>query len=344
MEIKIIYKDKEYYSHNPCILKVNEKIMVCFRRAPQRKPFSSHIDGESEAVYVISHDKGKTWSQPSLIYKGAYGVQDPSIALISDNILIANFFEWEVIRQEPFNHRAISTGVVFSIDLGKQWTNTPVRIEIPDYLWNGPTEPVLQLPCGELLMPVYATKNWKCFDSLVLRSKDKGYTWNEFSIIGSDVFGNVMFEEPSLCLTKSGKILAAMRDDSSGFLWTSFSLDEGKTWSIPEKLDVWGCPANLLVLRDGRILMTYGYRRPPFGVRCCISEDDGKSWNIKNEIVICSDGNHGDIGYPSSIELEEGTIMTAYYTHTGDLIDTDNPELFTHIAGTRYIVCAEYRV
>ncbi|HOQ82095.1 MAG TPA: hypothetical protein P5065_00760 [Candidatus Ratteibacteria bacterium] len=39
--------------------------------------------------------------------------------------------------------------------------------------------------------------------------------------------------------------------------------------------------------------MTYGYRRPPYRVKGCISEDNGNSWDIKNEIIICPDGEHG---------------------------------------------------
>ncbi|HOK80822.1 MAG TPA: sialidase family protein, partial [bacterium] len=255
-EQHIIYMDAKFYSHNPCLLKLkNDTLFVAFRRAPQRYPYSSHIDSESEAVFVVSQDNGITWSQPFLIYKGSNGVQDPSVALLSNGTMIANFFEWQVVKKEPFNHTALSTGVVFSTDGGKTWDRSPIRVEIPGYIWNGPTEPVLELPCGDLLMPVYATKNWKSYDALVLRSKDKGYNWNEFSIIGTDPFGNVFFEEPSLCMTKTGKILTIMRDDKSGFLWSNYSLDEGKTWSVPVKLYIWGCPANLLSLRDGRIVV-----------------------------------------------------------------------------------------
>ncbi|HOQ82094.1 MAG TPA: hypothetical protein PLL89_03430 [bacterium] len=44
----IIYKDTLYYSHNPCIVRLKDKsILFSFRRAPQRKPYSSHIDSET---------------------------------------------------------------------------------------------------------------------------------------------------------------------------------------------------------------------------------------------------------------------------------------------------------
>ena len=36
---------------------------------------------------------------------------------------------------------------------------------------------------------------------------------------------------------------------------------------------------------------------------------------LQNEIVIRSDGEHGDLSYPSSVELAPGEIFTAYYFH-----------------------------
>ena len=38
--------------------------------------------------------------------------------------------------------------------------------------------------------------------------------------------------------------------------------------------------------------MIYGYRRPPYGVRGCISED-GVTWDVKNEFVIREGGVPG---------------------------------------------------
>ena len=51
---------------------------------------------------------------------------------------------------------------------------------------------------------------------------------------------------------------------------------EGRTWSQPIKTAMWGFPAHLLELRDGRILCTYGYRRKPYGVRASISKDGAR--------------------------------------------------------------------
>jgi hypothetical protein len=76
--------------------------------------------------------------------------------------------------------------------------------------------------------------------------------------------------------------------------------------------------------------MTYGYRRPPYGVRACLSHDDGVTWDLQHELVIRSDGLHTDLGYPSSVQLESGQILTVYYFHEPG----ENSVHF--IAGTAY--------
>jgi hypothetical protein len=74
---------------------------------------------------------------------------------------------------------------------------------------------------------------------------------------------------------------------------------------------VWGLPSHLLRLKDGRLLMTYGYRRQPFGNQARISEDHGRTWSPP--LVISSDGASGDLGYPSTVQLQNGTLLTVWY-------------------------------
>ena len=67
------------------------------------------------------------------------------------------------------------------------------------------------------------------------------------------------------------------------------------------------------MLKDGRLLATYGYRYQPMGVRACVSRDGGKTWDIDREIVLRNDGVNGDLGYPVSIELDNGEVLAVYY-------------------------------
>jgi hypothetical protein len=96
----------------------------------------------------------------------------------------------------------------------------------------------------------------------------------------------------------------------------SRSTDGGKTWSTPHSIGVWGLPSHLLRLRDGRLIMTYGHRRKPFGNQARISDDEGKSWS--EPLTISGDGIGGDLGYPSTVELGDGELLTAWYERMAD--------------------------
>jgi hypothetical protein len=43
------------------------------------------------------------------------------------------------------------------------------------------------------------------------------------------------------------------------YLWMSYSKNNGESWSRPEPTNLWGYPADLTPLQDGRMLCTYGY-------------------------------------------------------------------------------------
>jgi hypothetical protein len=89
------------------------------------------------------------------------------------------------------------------------------------------------------------------------------------------------------------------------------SSDGGKTWSEPHSIGVWGLPSHLLKLRDGRLLMSYGHRRAPLGNQARLSSDNGKTWS--EALIISGDGISGDLGYPSTVELEEGSLLSVWY-------------------------------
>jgi hypothetical protein len=112
-------------------------------------------------------------------------------------------------------------------------------------------------------------------------------------------------------------------DDSGDHLqfWVTTSDDRGTTWSEPISSGRWGFPVHLTVLSDGRLLATYGYRRFPYGQRASISSD-GKNWDELPEIILRADAPNRDLGYPASIEIAPGEILTVYYQETGNPEDT----------------------
>ena len=106
-------------------------------------------------------------------------------------------------------------------------------------------------------------------------------------------------------------VVGVNQNRNSSAMVVSRSFDGGKTWSEPHPIGVWGLPSHLLRLADGRLLMTYGHRRAPLGNQARISADEGATWS--EPMMISTDGTSGDLGYPSTAELPDGTLVTVWY-------------------------------
>src|SRR5437588_263345 len=120
------------------------------------------------------------------------------------------------------------------------------------------------------------------------------------------------FTEP--CLVRVGsRLLLLIREETTGFLHQSESDDGGDTWTAPRPTPMWGSPPHVLALGDGRLLCVYGHRRPPYGIRGRISEDGGRTWDARGELILRDDLPNRNLGYPSSVLVEPGRVFTAYY-------------------------------
>ena len=104
----------------------------------------------------------------------------------------------------------------------------------------------------------------------------------------------------------------------------SVSRDRGYTWSVPYRMPCDGTPPHLLLHSSGVIVCVYGYRHEPYGQRALLSRD-GLNWS--EEIVLRDDGLSGDLGYPATTELPDGSLMTVYYQRLPG--DTKTSVLYT---------------
>ena len=72
-----------------------------------------------------------------------------------------------------------------------------------------------------------------------------------------------------------------------------------------------GNPPSLILLADGRLCLTYGYRARPFGIRAVLSSDGGRTWG--EALHLRDDGGCPDLGYPRSFQRADGTMVVVYY-------------------------------
>ena len=101
--------------------------------------------------------------------------------------------------------------------------------------------------------------------------------------------------------------------EKSWWLEAFVSPDDGRSWYTLDqpRINNAGNPATLTRLEDGRIVMVYGWRRAPYGIRVRISSDEGQTWS--EETILRSDGQSWDLGYPRTVQRADGKIVTAYY-------------------------------
>ena len=138
-----------------------------------------------------------------------------------------------------------------------------------------------------------------------------------------DEFGILLSCEPHAIQLPDGKIVVHIRVQRGGehrifTVYQCESYDNGRTFTKPHQLlgDWGGSPAHLLLHSGGTLISAYGYREAPDGVRVMFSRDGGETWDT--DWVLYDGGANGDLGYPATVELADGSLLTVYYEHTGD--------------------------
>jgi hypothetical protein len=66
------------------------------------------------------------------------------------------------------------------------------------------------------------------------------------------------------------------------------------------------------------VLLVYGFRHPPFGVRARIFDPECKNLSSVPELVLRDDGGSGDLGYPWATVLSKKRALVVYYFNTQD--------------------------
>jgi hypothetical protein len=198
----------------------------------------------------------------------------------------------------------------YSYDRGKTWAGP---YKLPDFGHKGTAARTDYIVNGKhdlLLFTTIAKANGKEGRVAATRTRDGGKTWTLESILGPEPEDYAIM--PASLRLGATEIYTAVR--RKGFIEAYRSTDDAKSWTYEGKIAPEigaGNPPSLLKLRDGRLALIYGFRRPPFGMRARISKDNGHTWS--EETVLRTDGGNTDLGYPRSVERPDGKIVSVYY-------------------------------
>jgi len=121
--------------------------------------------------------------------------------------------------------------------------------------------------------------------------------------------------EPHAIELNDGSLLCHIRMEKTFTIYQSVSFDKGATWSTPERIleDRGGSPPHLLQTGDGLVICSYAYREPPYSIKLMFSQDNGKTWDTDHTIY--AGAPDGDLGYPATVQLSDGSFMTVFYAH-----------------------------
>ncbi len=333
-ELRVISWQPDLYHGWPTVArrKSGELLLVCSGGR------ETHVCPFGRVELMRSRDEGATWGWPRVVLDLEIDDRDSGVLETAKGTILATTFtslayvselkkaektppgspgawpadrlkRWQAAHNrlsEEQRKAILGVWMVRSTDGGLTWS-APYDSRV-----NSPHGPV-QLADGRLL---YAGKElWRGGRNGVCESADDGQTWRWLAEIPTRPDDDPQaYHELHAVETADNRLVAQIRNHNkrnSGETLQSESSDGGKTWTTPHSIGVWGLPSHLLRLRDGRLLMTYGHRRAPLGNQARVSKDHGRTWS--EPIIVSGDGTTGDLGYPSTVQLGDGSLLSVWY-------------------------------
>ncbi len=339
-----------------------------------------HVGVGGRLDLVTSGDGGRNWSAPRPIVYMPPDSRSGAFGQAPDGRLIYAFSVTGPYRggQLVFETHRYTLWVTTSEDSGDSWT-PPQQISTAPYPYAMPYGKIVALSDGTLLMALYGwyqpereggelppekRDKWM---AAVCRSEDHGATWSLPIPIVGYIPGrrrNTSYNEVALVVLPGGKVLAAMRGGPQNGLDQCVSSDGGRTWGPIESIipGQQRLPADVILLKSGRLLLTFGHRESPFGVEAVLSHKEAQwdqladappiprpavpsrkagQWDWQTHVSLEWNAASADCGYPSSVQIDDGTIVTLYYV-VGEIDKPDDISERGH-GLMEYARCVRYR-
>jgi photosystem II stability/assembly factor-like uncharacterized protein len=289
----------------------------------------THVGASGTLAVSTSSDGGTSWSDPVEVTPRWEDARNPALGVTPDGSLMVFFWKaalhayrvgehgpvWDTDSATPRRLReTVALFVTGSVDGGRRWgVPTPVPTRL--LALASPYGRIVSGPDGTLHLGVYGSSRRKVRGvrdvTVLMRSRDGGASWGDETLVARG------YNETAYAFAGS-RMVAALRSES-GHVAIASSEDQGRTWTKPEQVTRDGeHPADLCLLHSGKLLLTFGRRIRPYGCGALVSQDGGRTWDRSREALLAGDGVlDTDLGYPSTVELEDGSIVTLLYFASG---------------------------
>jgi hypothetical protein len=270
----------------------------------------------------FSTDGGKTWSDSRLLFNvpgpGWLHMVVP-LGTRNGNIHLLGFVIHHLTP--PVNYLNASADIWHTVshDGGKTW-ETPRKVNW-GHRYTGALNSFIELQSGRLLAAfsyMDETRDTGLFVSDAIYSDDGGATWrgsqNDLVIDGGGKGSHSGAIEPVMVQLADGRVWMVIRAQS-GYLFESYSADNGDTWSPPKRTQFRSssAPAAVLRLKDGRLVLVWNNELHSRS-SLVMAIRNGGEWKGYREINPPFGPEDQNVGarYPFLTELRDGHILVGY--------------------------------
>lgn len=292
------------------------------------------IDGRLDSGR--SFDGGLTWSTPAKIVDSIWDDRNPALGIAPDETIVlayhrnGSYTDKGIYKPEL---EKIDNRIIYSRDRGETWFgDAPINFKLTNAATDDPLRSDIYkgasafgkifVANGILHMLVYGGSlpnisnnqtiriGKSSTPTSIIRSRDNGKSWEDPTLVALGL------NESDVAILPDGRwvFVARSEDETEQAIHACISDDHGYTWHLVGRItEPWEHPPDITLLSNGWLLLLFGQRHPPFGVQGRISRDGGITWD-ERRLLLDDSLPGGDIGYPSTTRLENGRLVTAYYT------------------------------
>jgi photosystem II stability/assembly factor-like uncharacterized protein len=304
-----------------------------------RHPDGSLLSTSRVPVVYRSTDEGRTWQQSATVQRVGNNPFTFGFGVTSRGTLLVSHGD-----RMPGSAAPAYGYIARSEDGGRSWQHIQLDPSPIRYVGGGEANRTIELSDGTLLMTCdgWIHEERKSYvGEVLLRSSDDGRTWGDPTVMPPGFCESNMLELPSGALLMATRYqrwshaydlfrkyttLEQYSDlplligygtwdppSRNEVGWGRYkneavmlSHDRGRNWTTPTFVTrLHECSADVALLPDGKIVLTYDAKGGVGGSRALVSTDGGSTW--EDEIyVLC----WGHSGRTTSVALEDGSVLT----------------------------------